>query len=263
MTTKTKLSALALAAAAFTTTLAAGGSASANIVPPGLGHGPVVAAGGATGAGATRQGTIAGVRQFFPSQPSQPLPSGATGAGATRQGTIAGVRQFFPSQPSQPLPSPGEVFKPLPIKPPPVNPPSQNGGSNGGGTLVSCHPGTGCTVTGNGDHDRGHDHDRDHDRDYDRDHDHDGYYRPGYGWGYQPPIVVGGVPAAVAVPAPVQAVPAPVQAVPARVSAPAAQVVQASCNCLTKQNLPDGSVLFQDNCTKESAIAVPPTVGAR
>jgi hypothetical protein len=54
-----------------------------------------------------------------------------------------------------------------------------------------------------------------------------------------------------------------VQAVPARVPAPAAQVVQAPCNCLTKQNLPDGSVLFQDICTKESAIAAPPAVGAR
>jgi hypothetical protein len=61
----------------------------------------------------------------------------------------------------------------------------------------------------------------------------------------------------------VQAVAAPVQAVPARVPAPAAQVVQAPCNCLTKQNLPDGSVLFQDICTKESAIAAPPAVGAR
>ena len=244
MTTKTKLSALALAAATFTTTLAAGGSASANIVRPGLGHGPVVTAGGVTGIGATREGTIAGVRQL---PPSQPLPGIVTGTGATRPGTIAGVRQI-PPLPIDPSP------------PSPPSPPSQNGGSNGG-TLVSCHPGTGCTVTGNRDHDRDHDHDRDYDRDHDR--DHDGYYRRGYGWGYQPPIMVEGVPSAVAVPAPVQAVPAPVQAVPARVSAPAAQVVQAPCNCLTKQNLPDGSVLFQDICTKESAIAAPPAVGAR
>ena len=41
------------------------------------------------------------------------------------------------------------------------------------------------------------------------------------------------------------------------------QVAEAPCNCLTKQNLPDGSVLFQDICTKESAIAPPQSVGAR
>jgi hypothetical protein len=187
MTAKTKLSAVALAAATFTT-LAASGSASANPVR-GLGHGPVVTAGGPTGAGVQ-----------------------------THQ--------------------------------PPINPsPSQNGGSNGNGHLVSCHPGTGCTVTGNGDRDRDHDHD----------HDHDGYYHRGYGWGYQPPIVVEGVPGAVAVPA-------PVQTVPTRVPVPAAQVAQVAqgpCNRLTKRNLPDGSVLFQDICTKESAIAPPQAAGAR
>jgi hypothetical protein len=31
----------------------------------------------------------------------------------------------------------------------------------------------------------------------------------------------------------------------------------APCNCLTKQYLQDGSVLFQDNCTKEAAIMPP------
>jgi hypothetical protein len=36
-----------------------------------------------------------------------------------------------------------------------------------------------------------------------------------------------------------------------------------TCNCLTKQYLSDGSVLFQDICRKESAIAAPMTVGAR
>jgi hypothetical protein len=35
------------------------------------------------------------------------------------------------------------------------------------------------------------------------------------------------------------------------------------CNCLTKQSLPDGSVLFQDICTKESAIAPPKAADAR
>jgi hypothetical protein len=210
MTTNTKPSAVVLAAATFAATLAAGGSASANIVR-GLGHGPVVVAGGPTGAGLARQGTIVG----------------AVGSGVRRG---------------------------LPINPQP----SQNGGSNGNGHLVSCSIGTGCTVTSNGDHDR------DRDRNHDRDRDHDGYYHGrGYGWGYQPPIVVEGVPGAVAVPAPVQVVPAPVQAVPARVPAPAASAGQGPCNCLTKQSLPDGSLLFQDVCTKESAIAPPQAAGAR
>ena len=45
-------------------------------------------------------------------------------------------------------------------------------------------------------------------------------------------------------------------------SAPASAAVP-SCNCLTKQDLPDGGVLFQDICTKQSAIAPAMTVGAR
>jgi hypothetical protein len=68
----------------------------------------------------------------------------------------------------------------------------------------------------------------------------------GYGW--QPEaVVVGG---------PVPSAPAPV---PTIAAAPAVE----PCNCLTKQSMPDGSVLFQDICTKESAIAPPMTVGAR
>src|SRR5579871_4111215 len=104
-TTKTKLSALALAMASFTM-LAAGGSASANVVRPVLGHGPVVTSGGLTGAGGARQGTIVG------EQPGS-----------------SGVRQipFQPiSQPHQPLPLPVGPFKPLPINPPSTPPPSQS-----------------------------------------------------------------------------------------------------------------------------------------
>ncbi len=123
-----------------------------------------------------------------------------------------------------------------PVEPP--KPPTQGGS---GGSVVSCQIGRGCTVTPPpGDDDDHHHHDR-----YGHDH--------GYGWGYQPEIVVAPVPA--------PAVAAPVEAAPAQ--APVPQVAQAPCNCLTKQTLPDGSVLFQDICTKQSAIAAPQTVGAR
>jgi hypothetical protein len=36
-----------------------------------------------------------------------------------------------------------------------------------------------------------------------------------------------------------------------------AQTTQANCNCLTKQVLAHGSVLFQDICTKQSAFSTP------
>jgi hypothetical protein len=78
----------------------------------------------------------------------------------------------------------------------------------------------------------------------------------GYGWRYRPEVIVEGQPAAIAVSAPAQSAPAY-----APVAAP--QAAAEPCNCLTKQSLPDGSVLFQDICTKESAIAAPMTVGAR
>jgi hypothetical protein len=78
-----------------------------------------------------------------------------------------------------------------------------------------------------------------------------------------PEIVVEGIPEATAAPAPSAPVriSAPAQSAPVRVSAPGPQAEP--CNCLTKQSLPDGSVLFQDICTKESAIATPQAVGAR
>ena len=37
----------------------------------------------------------------------------------------------------------------------------------------------------------------------------------------------------------------------------------APCNCLTKQCLDDGSVLFQDICTKEAALATPDELRAQ
>ena len=63
--------------------------------------------------------------------------------------------------------------------------------------------------------------------------------------------MIEGAPGVVTVPAAVQAVSVP------------AQVAAAPCNCLIKRNLPDGGVLFEDICTKESAIAAPQTAGAR
>jgi hypothetical protein len=76
----------------------------------------------------------------------------------------------------------------------------------------------------------------------------------GYGWRDRPEILVEGRQEAVMVGSPVPSAP--------QFSA-APQAAAEPCNCLTKQSLPDGSVLFQDICTKESALAAPVTVGAR
>jgi hypothetical protein len=43
----------------------------------------------------------------------------------------------------------------------------------------------------------------------------------------------------------------------------AAATPTAPCNCLTKQYLDDGSVLFQDICTKEAALATPDELKAQ
>jgi hypothetical protein len=147
---------------------------------------------------------------------------------------------------------PPGVLRPLPYHPPGSTPPS-----HGGGQVVSCHPGTGCSVTPtHGDRDG-----------YHRDHDHDRWF----GWRGRPEIVVEEGPAVVAPPVPVaaggvsappRAMAAPAQAMP-RGPAPAPQVAEGPCNCLTKQYMPDGGVMFQDICTKESAMAAPQAVGAR
>jgi hypothetical protein len=52
------------------------------------------------------------------------------------------------------------------------------------------------------------------------------------------------------------------------VSAPAVRatstpVVSANCNCLTKEYLEDGSVVFKDLCTKEAAMATPAELKAQ
>ena len=186
MNTSTKLSALALAAAAFATTTLLAGTASAHgFGGRSFGHGPVV-----TGTGLH-------------------MPTGAP--------------------------------RPLPYRPTGANP-----SSHGGGEVVSCHPGTGCTVTPTH-----------------GDHDHDGYHR-GYdrdrwfGWRGRPEIIVEDGPAMVAP----GTVSAPVPAM-LRGPAPAPQVAEGPCTCLTKQYQPDGSVVFQDICTKEGAIAPPQAMGAR
>ena len=224
MTPKTKLSILALAAATVTTTLTTGGSASANFMHPFPGHGPVV--------GARPEPGVPPNGYHIPTGVLRPLP-----------------------EPVIPVGHPN----PFPVGHGPVVPPQ--GAPGNGGSVVSCHPKTGCSVTpGSGD--------RDHDPGYGGHHGgYGGYYRDrGYFWGYRPEIVVGGVPSPVAVPAPAQA--GPVQAVsgqapaaPARWSVPVAPMGEGRCTCLTKQNLPDGSVLFQDTCTRESAMVAPQAAG--
>ena len=86
--------------------------------------------------------------------------------------------------------------------------------------------------------------------------------KPGHGWGYgndwghgRPKIIVEGQPVAVGAVA--------TGAGAARPAAGQAATVGEPCNCLTKQNLPDGSVLFEDVCTKQRAISSPVTVGSR
>jgi hypothetical protein len=80
----------------------------------------------------------------------------------------------------------------------------------------------------------------------------------GYGWRYRPYYVE---PVALAAPAPVIAAPVAVAPVAAAPVAPAPGPV--SCGGLTKQTMPDGSVLFADTCTKESAIAPPAEVATK
>jgi hypothetical protein len=83
-----------------------------------------------------------------------------------------------------------------------------------------------------------HDHDWHHDHDHDWDHDHHviWWHQPHYGVVYDPPTVV---------------------------SAPVATQAPPPCNCLTKQYLQDGSVLFADLCTKEQATATPAELQAQ
>jgi hypothetical protein len=91
------------------------------------------------------------------------------------------------------------------------------------------------------DHDHDHDHDWDHDHDHDHDWDHD-HHRPWVFWWHRPHYGV----EYDTVTAPVETATAP-----------------APCNCLTKQYLQDGTVLFTDLCTKEEAMATPDELRAQ
>jgi hypothetical protein len=42
-----------------------------------------------------------------------------------------------------------------------------------------------------------------------------------------------------------------------------APVAQGNCNCLTKNYLPDGSLMFKDVCTQEAAVATPDELKAQ
>ena len=91
-------------------------------------------------------------------------------------------------------------------------------------------------------------------------------HRPGYGYGprwprygywghwyrWHPVYLGGGVPVAAA---PAAAMPGPAAAAP--------QAPTGNCNCLTKQDLPNGGVLFADICTQQSAITPPQKMSAR
>jgi hypothetical protein len=81
---------------------------------------------------------------------------------------------------------------------------------------------------------------------------HYGHWRYWYRW--HPVYFGGGAPVGPAS-APAAAMPGPAAAAP--------QAPTGACNCLTKQDLPNGGVLFQDVCTQQSAIAPPQNVSAR
>lgn len=77
-----------------------------------------------------------------------------------------------------------------------------------------------------------------------------------HGWHYRPEVYVEGRPETTGATGAAPSLP---------VLAPAATPPPAASprNCLTKQDLPNGGVLFQDICTKERAVGPPPPVGAR
>lgn len=284
MTTKTRLTILAFAAAVLTSGTALAGTATEfdkirrpgevntqkQLPPAGSNVGslikkvPTGELGALQGQQAPAGGThVGGIISKLPpgelgaifGQQKSPPPTGlGTIVGKLPPGTITGQLNPPPTglgsiQPVQACFA-GQPCNLNPPKPPvPFPPPSPPG--------HPC-PTWGCNpppwLTGDGDND-GHHHG-----------DHDGDYGHGYGYGYgwreRPEVVIEGAPAAVTVPAPVLAVPAraPVAAQPV-VAQPV--VSQEPCSCLSKQTLQDGSILFQDICTKQSALAPAPGVAAQ
>jgi len=76
----------------------------------------------------------------------------------------------------------------------------------------------------------------------------------------------GGGPVVIVAPSPVYQAPVPVyqdRRPVVTTTNTSAAVTTAPCNCLTKQYLGDGSVLFQDLCTKETAMATPDELRAQ
>jgi hypothetical protein len=236
MTTKSRLTALALATATFTTASLLAGTASAR---PAHGVSGVISPKGGTIVGTTTGaippkqaggGTIVGTT-------TGTIPPKQAGGG-TIVGTTTGT---IPPKQAGGGTIVGTITGTLPPKSGPGN----------GGTVVSCQIGKGCTETGGaGTHppEGGH-------GPVDGDHHHHHGFGYGWGYGYGAPVVVEDAPVTVVAPAPVEAVP-----VAAHGRLP---VAEAPCNCLTKQSMPDGSLLLQDICTKESWVVAPQTVGAR
>ena len=87
----------------------------------------------------------------------------------------------------------------------------------------------------------------------------------GYPTGGMGPVVISAPPVVVAAPGGVIAATAPVATTTAATAATATTTAAAAepCNCLTKQYLDDGSVLFRDLCTKEAALATPAELKAQ
>jgi hypothetical protein len=85
-----------------------------------------------------------------------------------------------------------------------------------------------------------------------------GYFGGHRYWGHrfwERPVIIGGAAVAAPMVAAAASAPAPAEA--------AHQASPGSGNCLTKQTLADGSVLFADICTQQSAIAPPQAMSSR
>ena len=74
-------------------------------------------------------------------------------------------------------------------------------------------------------------------------------------WNRWHPVVYGGAPIGSVAAAPAVAT--------MRGPSAAPQAPTGACNCLTKQELPNGGVLFADICTQQSAVAPPQAMSAR